>query len=43
MRKTKLAVVSAVLIIGASAWAQEYPLAEAGFDYSYARYAPSAA
>jgi hypothetical protein len=43
MRKTKLAVLGAVLIIGAAAWAQEYPRAEGGFDYSYARYAPSAA
>jgi hypothetical protein len=43
MKMTKLVVFSVGLIIGVAAWAQEYPLAEAGFDYSYARYAPSAA
>jgi hypothetical protein len=41
MKITKVAVLGFVLLIGAAAWAQEYPLAEAGFDYSYARYAPS--
>jgi len=39
----KLTVFGVALIFGLAAWAQEYPLAEAGFDYSYARYAPSAA
>lgn len=43
MKITKLAVFGGVLLVGLGAWAQEYPLAEAGFDYSYARYAPSAA
>ena len=42
MKIKKFAVLSALLTIGMTAWAQEYPLAEAGVDYSYARYAPSA-
>lgn len=43
MKITNIAMVGVVLIIGVAACAQEYPLAEAGFDYSYARYAPSGA
>jgi len=41
MRIVKVLVLGAMLLIGIAAWTQEYPLAEAGFDYSYARYAPS--
>jgi hypothetical protein len=43
MKITKVAVVSALLLIGVAVWAQEYPLKEVGFDFSYARYAPSGA
>jgi hypothetical protein len=47
MRKTgmKIKVIlifGAVLLFGTLAWAQEFPRAEVGFDYSYTRYAPSA-
>lgn len=42
MKIMKVAIFGAVLLIGLAAWAQEYPLAEVGVDYSYARYAPSA-
>jgi len=31
-----------MLLLGVTAWAQEFPRAEVGVDYSYARYAPSA-
>lgn len=34
--------LAAVLLLAACAWAQEAPRAEVGFDYSFARYAPSA-
>jgi len=40
MKITKVAAVSALLLIGVAVWAQEYPLKEVGFDFSYARYAP---
>ena len=43
MKIANIAIVGVVLIIGAAACGQEYPLAEAGFDYSYARCAPSGA
>ena len=43
MKTSKIIIFGATLLIGLAAWAQEYPLAEAGFDYSYARYAPSGA
>jgi hypothetical protein len=32
----------AVMLFGVTAWAQEFPRFEAAFDYSFARYAPSA-
>jgi hypothetical protein len=35
-------VLGTILLLGAVAWGQEFPRAEVGFDYSYARYAPSA-
>ncbi|PYT39928.1 MAG: hypothetical protein DMG45_18335 [Acidobacteria bacterium] len=41
MKVTKLLVFGAILLLGLAAWAQEFPRAEVGFDYSYARYAPS--
>jgi hypothetical protein len=31
-----------ILLCGLAAWSQEFPRAEVGFDYSYARYGPSA-
>ena len=41
--KIKYAIVfGAILLLGVAAGAQEYPKGEVGFDYSYARYAPSA-
>jgi Outer membrane protein beta-barrel domain len=41
--KIKYAIVfGAILLLGVVACAQEYPKGEVGFDYSYARYAPSA-
>ena len=43
MKVTKVALFAAVfLLFGLAAWAQEFPRAEVSFDYSYARYAPSA-
>ncbi len=41
MKITKALVLGAVLLLGLAAWSQEFPRAELGFDYSYARYAPS--
>ena len=41
MNLNKVFVVGAILLLGAAAWAQEFPRAEAGFNYSYARYSPS--
>jgi len=41
MKMSKLALLGTALVGGIAAWAQEYPLAEARFDYSYARYASS--
>jgi hypothetical protein len=43
MKILKVAALAVAFLIGLSASGQEYPLAEAGFDYSYARYAPSGA
>jgi hypothetical protein len=41
--KVKCALVcGTMLLLGVTAWAQEFPRAEVGVDYSYARYAPSA-
>jgi len=41
--KVKCAIVcGTMLLLGVTAWAQEFPRAEVGVDYSYARYAPSA-
>jgi hypothetical protein len=42
MRVTKLrVVVGAILLLEVAAWAQEFPRAQVGFDYSYLRYSPS--
>jgi Outer membrane protein beta-barrel domain len=42
MKHKTVLVFGAVLLLGMAAWAQEFPRAEVGFDYSYARFAPSA-
>jgi hypothetical protein len=43
MKKVRAALLGgAVLLLGLSAWAQEFPRAELAIDYSFARYAPSA-
>jgi hypothetical protein len=42
MNLAKAAVFGTILLLGLAAWAQEFPRADLGFDYSYARYAPSA-
>lgn len=34
-------LVALVLLFGVAVWAQEYPVAEVGVDYSYARFGPS--
>ncbi len=41
MKITKAMVLGAFLLLGLAAWSQEFPRAELGFDYSYARFAPS--
>jgi len=41
MNLNKILVVGAILLLGVTAWAQEFPKAEVGFNYSYARYATS--
>lgn len=42
MHRRKLLVTTAVLLSSISMWAQEFPRAEVGLDYSYARFSPSA-
>jgi hypothetical protein len=42
MNLNKLLVIGAILLLSATVWAQEFPRAEAGLNYSYARYSPSA-
>jgi hypothetical protein len=42
MNLAKAALFGTILLLGLAAWAQEFPKADLGFDYSYARYAPSA-
>lgn len=42
MKFTKLILFATILLLGLAAAAQEFPRSEIGFDYSYARYAPSA-
>ena len=41
MKINKALIFGAVLLLGVAAWAQEFPRAELGLNYSYARYAPS--
>lgn len=40
--KLRSCVLGTILLCGVAVWGQEFPRAEAGFDYSYARYGPSA-
>jgi hypothetical protein len=42
MKLTNAIVLGALLLFGLAVWAQEFPRAEVGFDYSYARFGPSA-
>jgi len=42
MKLKTVSVLGAILILGMSAWAQEFPRAEVGANYDYARYGPSA-
>ena len=40
--KIRGVICGTLLLLGVTAWAQEFPRAEVGVDYSYAHYAPSA-
>jgi hypothetical protein len=42
MKFTKVLIFGTMLVLGIAAYAQEFPKFEAGVDYSYVRYAPSA-
>jgi len=42
MKFNRALMLGAILLLGVGAWAQEFPRAEVGLNYSYARYAPSA-
>jgi hypothetical protein len=41
MNRTKAMLFATILVLGAAAWAQEYPRFEVGGNYSYVRFAPS--
>jgi len=41
MKSNRALVLGAILLLVVGAWGQEFPRAEVGFNYSYARYAPS--
>jgi len=41
MAQRKSIIFAIVLLLSMTAWAQEFPRAEVGFDYSYVRYAPN--
>jgi hypothetical protein len=41
MKVRTVFIFGAILLFGIAAWAQEFPRAEVGVNYSYARYAPS--
>ena len=41
MAQRKWIVFAISLLLSMTAWAQEFPRAEVGFDYSYVRYAPN--
>jgi hypothetical protein len=40
---TAIKLAGVVILLGVSAWAQEFPRFEAAFDYSFARFSPNAA
>jgi hypothetical protein len=42
MQVRRVLICGTILLLGMSAWAQEFPRAEIGANYSYARYGPSA-
>jgi hypothetical protein len=42
MKVTNVLISGAILLLGMTAWAQEFPRTELGVDYSYVRYSPSA-
>src|ERR1700693_6014359 len=42
MKFKAVSAVGIIFLVGIAAWAQEVPTAEAGFNYDYLRYAPSA-
>lgn len=42
MKLKSVFICGTMLLLGMTAWAQEFPRAEVGVDYSYVRYAPSA-
>lgn len=42
MQVRRVLMCGAILLLGMTAWAQEFPRAEVGVNYSYARYGPSA-
>jgi len=42
MQVRRVLICGTILLLGMAAWAQEFPRAEIGGNYSYARYAPSA-
>jgi hypothetical protein len=42
MKVTRVLTFGAILLLSLAAWAQEFPRAELGADYSYARFNPSA-
>jgi hypothetical protein len=42
MKLQRIIMLGTILLLGMVAWAQEFPRVETAFDYSYARYAPSA-
>ena len=42
MNVKRVLICGTMLLLGGAAWAQEFPRAEVGVDYSYARFAPSA-
>lgn len=42
MKVKRVLTVGAILLSGVAAWAQEFPRAEVGVNYSYVRYQPSA-
>jgi len=42
MQLRRVLICGTILLLGVTAWAQEFPRADVGMNYSYARYGPSA-